>query len=148
MIQIELDIDLPVKGSFAQCQSSNLTHEIGKYDFGGGANRHCRFGVNHPCRFWGGDKSYRRFTLKSSMISYTKSSEQFIPPKIGRDDLPQICSDDLPKSAVTIYPKSAKLSKISDTQHHALLHKGLFCERPKRGDFVKEWNFTILNTGG
>ena len=27
-------------------------------------------------------------------------------------------------------PNHPILSKISDTQHHALLHKGLFCERP------------------
>ena len=42
-------------------------------------------------------------------------------------------TDNLPlKSPSTIYPPSNRsiLSKISDTQHHALLHKGLFCERP------------------
>ena len=44
------------------------------------------------------------------------------------------CTDDLPlKSPSTIYPPPQNrpiLSKISDTQHHALLHKGLFRERP------------------
>ena len=42
-------------------------------------------------------------------------------------------TDDLPlKSPSMIYPPSNHpiLSKISDTQHHALLHKGLFYERP------------------
>ena len=51
---------------------------------------------------WGG-KSYRRFT-------------------------PQIAKYDLPPPP----PNRPILSKISDTQHHALLHKGLFCERPKK----------------
>ena len=32
----KLDIDLPVKGSFPQCPSCNLTHQIAKYDLGGG----------------------------------------------------------------------------------------------------------------
>ena len=37
-----------------------------------------------------------------------------------------------PQIVCTIYPPQNRpiLSKISDTQHHALLHKGLFCERP------------------
>ena len=38
---------------------------------------------------------------------------------------PQIVKYDLP-----LPTNRPILSKISDTQHHALLHKGLFCERP------------------
>ena len=49
------------------------------------------------------------------------------PSEIAREDLPL-------KSPRTIYPP-LKLSNFEQnfkrTQHHALLHKGLFCERPK-----------------
>ena len=88
----KLDIDLPVKGSFAQCQSSNLTHEIGKYDFRGGGKSSLLIWGKLSLLILGGGKSCRRFTLKSSSISYTKLSVRFTPP---------------PKSAGTIYPKSA-----------------------------------------
>ena len=49
---------------------------------------------------------------------------------------PQIAKYDLPPP-----PNRPILSKISDTQHHALLHKGLFCERPikHRGVEADEW---------
>ena len=56
----------------------------------------------------GGGKSYRRFTLKSPSTIY-------------------------PQIACTIYPplKSSNFEQnFKRTQHHALLHKGLFCERP------------------
>ena len=58
---------------------------------------------------WVGGKSYRRFTLKSPSTIY-------------------------PQIACTIYPpfKSSNFEQnFKCTQHHALLHKGLFCERPK-----------------
>ena len=75
----------------------------------------------------GRGKSYRRFTLKSPSTIYPKLSVRFTPLEITREDLPL-------KSPSTIYPppNCPILSKISDTQHHALLHKGLFCERPNR----------------
>ena len=63
--------------------------------------------------------------LKSPSTIYPKLSVRFTPPEITREDLPL-------KSPSTIYPPSncPILSNISDTQHHALLHKGLFCEGP------------------
>ena len=65
-------------------------------------NRHCRFG--------GGGKSCRQFGIKSAVTIY---------PQIGSDDLPPP-------------PKSSNFEQnFKRTQHHALLHKGLFCERPK-----------------
>ena len=62
-------------------------------------------------------------------------------------------TDDLPlKLPSTIYPPQNRpiLSKISDTQHHALLHKGLFCKRPTsfprlRKQHKEDNNLFVLN---
>ena len=75
----------------------------------------------------GGGKSYRQFTLKSPSTIYPKLSVWFTPPpkspgKIFPLKLPSM-----------IYPplKSSNFEQnFKRTQHHALLHKGLFCERP------------------
>ena len=94
-------------------------HQI--WQFGGAKSYLVIWGVNLPWWFFfGGVNHTDDLSLKSpSMIRFT-------PPEITREDLPLI-------SPRMIYPppKSSILSKISDTQHHALLHKGLFCERPK-----------------
>ena len=53
---------------------------------------------------------------------------------VNRTD-PQIAKYDLPQIICTIYPplKSSNFEQnFKRTQHHALLHKGLFCERPIR----------------
>ena len=74
----ELDIDLPVKGSFAQCPSSNLTHQSCATFF----LMLILFGD-----FGGGGKLYRWFTLKSPSMIYPKSSVWF--GGVNRtDDLP------------------------------------------------------------
>ena len=52
----------------------------------------------------GGGKLYRRFTLKSPSISYTKSSVRFTPPKSAGMIYPKSAVTIYPKSAVTIYP--------------------------------------------
>ena len=65
------------------------------------------------------------------------------PPQIAREDLPlkspstiyppKIAKYDLPQIVCTIYPplKSSNFEQnFKRTQHHALLQKGLFCERP------------------
>ena len=101
-------------------------------------------------QFWGG-KLYRRFTpqiakydsprivctisggvnctdnlpLKLPGEIYPKSSVQFTPPKSPEKIYPSNR-----QVQFTPPPNHPILSKISDTQHHALLHKGLFCERP------------------
>ena len=101
---VKLDIDLPVKGSFAQCPSSNLTHQvakynlpqIGKYDFGGGKSSR-RFALKLPSTIYPksastisgrGGKSSTRFALKSPSMIWTKSSSTIYPP-------PQIVLADL-----------------------------------------------------
>ena len=66
-----------------------------------------QFGV---CTIYPPPNRQVRFTLKSPSMIY-----------------PQIAKYDFPPPP----PKSSILSKISNTQHHALFHKGLFCERPK-----------------
>ena len=88
---------------------------------------------------WGKLTLYRRFTLKSTSISYTKSSVRFTPPKSAVSIYPKSAVSIYPKSAVTISPPP-KLSNFEQnferTQHHALLHKGLFCERPIKQMFL------------
>ena len=59
---------------------------------------------------------------------------------------PQITKYHLPQIVCTIYPPPQNrpiLSKISNAQHHALLHKGLFCERPIKycREQLKEENY-------
>ena len=106
----KLDIDLPVKGSFAQCLSSNLTHEIGKYDFKGGRVNHTdnlpsnlQVPVTPNCL-------YDLPPLKSAVSICPKLSVRFTPPEISSVNLPQIiCTiyHPPPKSAVSICPKSS-----------------------------------------
>ena len=75
-----------------------------------------------------GGKLYRRFTPQIAKYDLPQIICTIYPPsEIAREDLPL-------KLPSTIYPPPNHpiLSKISDTQHHALLHKGLFCERPTK----------------
>ena len=75
----------------------------------------------------GGGKSYRQFTLKLPSTIYPKSSVWFTPPPRNRQGRfsPQITKYDLPPLKSSNFEQNFKR-----TQHHALLHKGLFCERP------------------
>ena len=67
-----------------------------------------------------------RFTLKSSV--------RFTPPKSPSPIYPQIAKSDLPPNRLYDLPPPLKSSNFEQnfkrTQHHALLHKGIFCERP------------------
>ena len=77
-----------------------------------------------------------RFTLKSPSTIYPKSSVRFTPNRLY--DLPPYP----PKSPGKIYPSNCQVrftpplkssnfeQNFKRTQDHALLHKGLFCERP------------------
>ena len=141
---LKLDIDLPVKGSFAQCLSSNLTHDIGKYDFGGGVNRHCRFGVNHPCRFWGGVN--RTDDLPSNhQVSVTPNHLYDLPPpnrqgwftpNLQWRFTPPLKSAGAiyPKSPVTIYPPPNRpiLSKISNAHNIMLCFTKVFSAKDQK----------------
>ena len=82
-----------------------------------------------PHKIWwfrGGVNRKDDLPLKSPSTIYPKSSVWFTPPNCQGRFTPQIAKYNLPPP-----PNHPILSKISDTQHHALLHKGLFCERPK-----------------
>ena len=65
-----------VKQSMMLCAFEILL-KIGRL---GGVNRHCQFGVNRPCWFWGGGKSYRRFGVTDTWWFEGKSSVRFTPP--------------------------------------------------------------------
>ena len=92
--------------------------------------------------------------LKLPSMIYPKSSVQFTPsPQKSPGKIyplklpstiypPQNCQGRFTPSnhqvQLTPPPNHPVLSKISDTQHHALLHKGLFCERPIKTGWGKK----------
>ena len=79
---------------------------------------------------------------KSAVSIYPKSAVSIYPP-------PKLAVSIYPKSAVTIYPpKSSNFEQnFERTQHHALLHKGLFCERPTSRPTYEQscLSFTIIH---
>ena len=118
----KLDVDLLAKRSFAQCPSNLPSNRL--YDLPP-RNRQVRFAL--------------------------KSSVRFTPPKSPSPICPQIVctiypppkspSPICPQIICTIPPplKSSNFEQnFKRTQHHALLHKGLFCERPNR-----KFNFVV-----
>ena len=96
-----------------------------------------------PHKIWqfrGGGKSYRRFTPQIAKYDLPQIVCTIYPPKITREDLPL-------ESPSTIYPplKSSNFEQnFKRTQHHALFHKGLFCERPKNTNRISKETFLLL----
>ena len=79
----------------------------------------------------GGVNHTDNLPLKLPSTIYPKSSVRFTPsPEIAREDLPlKITKYDLP-------PKLSNFEQnFKRTQHHALLHKGLFCEKTNKPSF-------------